>query len=146
MEYDLPLELIQAARERIYKYVRYTLLAPTPPLTDDLPRQLRLKLENMQVVGSFKPRGVFNTLLQMDAETRGRGVVAASGGNHGVALAYAANRLGIPATVYLPATATQDRVSRVQVWGATVVQHGIAWDDAHTAAVEYAQEHGLPYV
>jgi threonine dehydratase len=146
VEYDLPLELIQAARERIYKYVRYTLLAPTPPLTDDLPRQLRLKLENMQVVGSFKPRGVFNTLLQMDAETRGRGVVAASGGNHGVALAYAANRLGIPATVYLPATATQDRVSRVQVWGATVVQHGIAWDDAHAAAVEYAQEHGLPYV
>lgn len=146
MDYDLPLELVQAARERIRGYVRHTLLAPLPPLNDDLPRQLRLKLENMQVVGSFKPRGVFNTLLQMDEATRGRGVVAASGGNHGVALAYAAHRLGIPATVYLPAAATADRVARVATWGAKIVQHGAAWDDAHAAAVQYAEANGLPYV
>jgi threonine dehydratase len=146
MTYNLPLDLIQAARERIRPYVRHTPVAPRPPLADDLPRQLRFKLENMQVVGSFKPRGVFNTLLQLDEKTRSRGVVAASGGNHGVALAYAANRLGIPATVYLPATASPDRVARVGVWGARVIQHGTAWDDAHAAAIAFAEAEGLPYV
>jgi threonine dehydratase len=145
-DYQLPLELIRAARERIRPYVRHTPLAPMPPLADDLPRQLRLKLENMQVVGSFKPRGVFNTLLQLDEKTRARGVVAASGGNHGVALAYAANRLGIPATVYLPATASEDRIRRVAIWGAKVILRGDAWDDAHEAAVHYAEIKKLPYV
>jgi threonine dehydratase len=146
MNANLPLDLIQAARARIKPYVRHTPVAPLPPLQDDLPRQLRLKLENMQVTGSFKPRGVFNTLLQLDAQTRARGVVAASGGNHGLALAYAANRLGIPATVYLPAAATADRVARVAYWGAKVIQHGASWDDAHAEASRFAESEKLPYV
>jgi threonine dehydratase len=146
MDYQLSLDVIQAARERIQPYVRHTPLMPLPPLGDDLPAQLRLKLENLQVVGSFKPRGVFNTLLQLDYETRRHGVVAASGGNHGLALAYAANRLGIPATVYLPATASADRVARIGVWGAKLVQHGITWDDAHQAALQYAASEIMYYV
>lgn len=146
MSYDLPLDTIQQARERIHPYIRHTPLAPLPPLTASLPSHLRLKLENMQVVGSFKPRGVFNTLLQLDAEARKRGVVAASGGNHGVALAYGAHRLGIPAVVFLPATASRDRVARVKVWHAQVIQHGTAWDDAHARAVEYAAAEGMTYV
>ncbi len=116
-DYHLPLDAIRQARERIHPYVRHTPIAPLPPLADDfpplvarVPPHVRLKLENLQVVGSFKPRGVFNTLLQLGAPARARGVMAASGGNHGVALAYAAHRLSIPATVYLPATASADRV------------------------------------
>ena len=146
MTYDFALETIRAARERIQPYVRHTPLAPPPPLTTDIPPNLRLKLENMQVTGSFKPRGVFNTLLQLDADARQRGVIAASGGNHGVALAYVANRLGIPATVYLPANASADRVARVKVWNAEVIQHGSAWDDAHAKAVEHAAAAGMTYV
>jgi threonine dehydratase len=107
---------------------------------------MRLKLENLQVTGSFKPRGVFNTLLQLDDKARQRGVIAASGGNHGLALAYAANRLGIPAKVYLPASASADRVARVKVWNAEVIQHGAAWDDAHAKAVEHARAEGSTYV
>ena len=73
MTFDLPLETIQQARERIRPYVRHTPLAPLPPLTDDaLPPRMRLKLENLQVTGSFKPRGVFNTLLQLSDEQRRR--------------------------------------------------------------------------
>lgn len=146
MLYNLPLDAIRAARERIRGYVRHTPLAPLPPLTDEQLPKLRLKLENLQVVGSFKPRGVFNTLLQLDEAIRKRGIVGASGGNHGVALAYAANRLGIPATVYLPGSASPDRVARVKVWNAQVIQHGTAWDDAHARAVEHAAAEGLPYV
>lgn len=146
MPYDLPLDMIQRARERIHPYVRHTPLAPKPPLTASWPSHLRLKLENMQVVGSFKPRGVFNTLLQLDEAARQRGVIAASGGNHGVALAYAAHRLGIPAIVYLPATASKDRVARVKVWHAQVILHGAAWDDAHARAAEHAAAEGMTYV
>lgn len=143
---NLSLESIRAARERITGYVRHTPLMPLPHLQDDMPRQLRLKLENLQVVGSFKPRGVFNTLLQLSDDTKRRGVIAASGGNHGVALAYAASRLHIPATVYLPASASPDRVARVSRWNAQVIQHGTAWDDAHKKALEHAEAEKLHYV
>ena len=85
--YTLSLEAIQQAQERIRPYVRHTPLLPLPSLRGDLHPNLRLKLENIQVTGSFKPRGVFNTLLSMTEEERDKGVVAASGGNHGVALA-----------------------------------------------------------
>ncbi len=146
MNFDISLETFQQARARIAPYTRHTPILPLPPLKDDLPSSLRLKLENLQVTGSFKPRGVFNTLLQLTPEQRERGVIAASGGNHGVALAYAANRLGMPAIVYLPATASEDRVARVKVWGAQVIQHGGVWDEAHTKAVEHANAAGLTYV
>jgi threonine dehydratase len=144
--YSLPLDTYRAARERIRPYIRHTPVLPQPPLSDEMPPQLRYKLENMQVVGSFKPRGVFNTLLQMTPAQRERGVVTASGGNHGLAVAYAAWRLGLHATVYLPASATTDRVARVKAWGAQVVQHGINWDDAHAAASVYAVANGLEYI
>lgn len=137
---------IQAARERISAHVRHTPMLDLPNTLTDLPYHLRLKLENAQVVGSFKPRGVFNTLLQMDNETRTRGVVAASGGNHGLALAYAAKRLSVPATVFLPESATPDRVARVQAWGAEVIRVGANWNDTHAQATAYAAEHNLPYV
>jgi threonine dehydratase len=146
MDYDISLETFQQARARIAPYTRHTPVMPLPALADDLPPNLRLKLENMQVVGSFKPRGVFNTLLQLTPDQKRRGVIAASGGNHGVALAYGANRLGIPATVYLPASASEDRVARVNVWGAKVIQHGVVWDEAHAKAVEHAEAENLVYV
>src|ERR687883_485105 len=110
MQYDIQLESFQIAQARIKPYVRRTPLMPLPALRGDLPPQLRLKLENLQVTGSFKARGVFNTLLQLDEAQRERGVVAASGGNHGAALAYGAWRLGLPATIFLPERASPDRV------------------------------------
>ncbi|HEU5012936.1 MAG TPA: threonine/serine dehydratase [Roseiflexaceae bacterium] len=146
MSYDLPVSIIESARQRIAPYVRHTPLLPPPSMQGDLPPQLILKLENLQVSGSFKARGVFNTLLQLSDEQRARGVVAASGGNHGVALAYGAQRLGIPATIYLPATASADRVARIARWNAKLVQHGTAWDDAHALAVADAEKAGQVYV
>ncbi len=146
MTYDIALETIRQARERIQGYVRHTPLAPLPGLTADVPPQLRLKLENLQVSGSFKPRGVFNTLLQLDEAARRRGVVGASGGNHGVALAYGAHRLGIPAIVYLPASASADRIARVKVWGAELNVVGAVWDDTHAQALARAQAEGKVYV
>lgn len=145
---ELTMEAIEQARVRVAPYTRHTPVLPLPPLRvrGDLPPQLRLKLENTQVTGSFKARGVFNNLLQLDSAQRERGVIAASGGNHGLALAYGAWRLGIAATIYLPATASADRVARVNTWGARVIQHGTNWDDAHTRAMEHAATEGLAYI
>lgn len=146
MEHPLPFQAIDAARTRIAPFIRHTPLMPLPALRGDFHPNLRLKLENVQVAGSFKARGVFNHLLQLDAQQRERGVIAASGGNHGLALAYAAWRLGIPATVYLPARASVDREQRIAAWGARIVRYGDAWDDAHRRAVEHAATEGLYYV
>ena len=105
---EVSLQEIRQARAHIQPYVRHTPLLPLPALRGDLPPQLRLKLENLQITGSFKARGVFNNLLQLSSAERERGVVAASGGNHGAALAYGAWRLGMPATVFLPERANAD--------------------------------------
>jgi threonine dehydratase len=143
-DYNIPLSIFQAARERTAPYVRHTPIMPSPSLVDDFTPALKLKLENMQLVGSFKTRGVFNTLLQV--EPNATGVIAASGGNHGLALAYGAHRLGFPATVYLPETASPDREARIARWGARVLRHGRAWDDAHAKALEHAEREQLTYV
>jgi len=146
MNNAVSLEEFRQARERIRPYVRHTPLLPLPALRGDLPAALRLKLENLQITGSFKARGVFNTLLQLSPAERERGVVAASGGNHGAALAYGAWRLGLPATIFLPERASSDRVARITAWGAQVVKHGALWDDAHTRATEHAADTGSTYV
>ncbi len=146
--YDISLDAIHTTRRRIAPYVRHTPLLPLPlPLLRDMPHpNVQLKLENLQVSGSFKARGAFNTLLQLDSAQRQRGVVTASGGNHGLAVAAAARHLDIPATVYLPATADADRVARIAAWGVELVQHGTAWDDAHALALEHAERENLAYV
>ena len=146
MPMTLSLDAIQAARARIAAYVRHTPLVPAPTLRGDMTASLRLKLENLQVSGSFKARGVFNTLLQLTPDERARGVVTASGGNHGAALAYGAWRLGIPATIFLTRHASADRVARVTMWGAGVEQRGDVWDDAHAAASAHAAATGATYV
>jgi threonine dehydratase len=146
MDFDIPLESFVAARQRIAPHVRHTPMLPPPRLgTGDFPH-MRFKLENLQVGGSFKARGVFNTLLQLSAEQRARGVITASGGNHGLALAYAAHALEGPAVVYLPLRASEDRRARIENWGAKIFRHGRDWDDANFKALEHAKDAGMYYV
>ena len=136
----------ERAHQRIASFVRHTPLLPAPLVQENVPDNLILKLENLQISGSFKIRGVFNTLLQLSEAERERGVITASGGNHGVALAIGAHKLGIRCVVYLPATADNDRVQRVERWGATVIKHGLAWDDANAQALLHAEQDNLTYV
>ncbi len=143
---DMSLATFQQTRQRIAAHIRQTPLLSLPVVHSDVPPQLRLKLENLQVAGSFKSRGVFNNLLQLDPQQRQRGVITASGGNHGLALAAAARRLAIPATIYLPETANPHREARIAAWQARVLRYGTAWDDAHTRALEHATEEGLTYI
>jgi threonine dehydratase len=109
---------IHLARQRIAPYVRHTPLEFSEALSRKVGTSVFLKLETMQVTGSFKPRISFNKLLTLDAETRARGVIASSAGGHGLGLAYVAQRLGVDAEVYLPASADPQKVERMRSLGA----------------------------
>src|SRR5437763_8671087 len=99
--------------------------------------RLALKLEHLQHTGSFKARGALNRVLAAGerGELGAAGVVAASGGNAGLAVAYAAARDGVPARVYVPATAPAVKVTRLRELGADVVQVGDRYAAAYEAAV-----------
>ena len=102
--------------------------------------QLTLKLELMQHTGSFKPRGAFANLLSRDVPAAG--VVAASGGNHGAAVAYAAQKLGVTATIFVPEVASRAKVMRIKSYGAELLIGGARYADALAAAEDYQAKTG----
>jgi threonine dehydratase len=107
---------------------------------------VRLKLECFQVTGSFKPRGALNKVLTLDPAAVRRGLITASGGNHGLGVAYAGWRAGVPVTVYLPTSSPAAKAKKLEAWGARVVWAGEVWDDANAAALAEAARDGLSYV
>jgi len=104
------------------------------------PKPLALKLECLQHSGSFKARGAFANLLTQPVPASG--VVAASGGNHGVAVAYAAMRLGVPATIFLPGMTSPAKAERVRSYGANLVVAGERYADALAGSEVFVAEHG----
>ena len=138
---------IEAAAERIKDRVRRTPCLRTRFIREPLRSgPTMLKLECLQVTGAFKVRGANNAILQLDDAARARGVVTASGGNHGIAVAYAAHASACPAIIYLPEAAPADKAARCRAWGAEVVVEGAGWDESQTAARARAEDDGLSYI
>jgi threonine dehydratase len=128
---------IFAAASRISSYVRHT---PVLRVELDGSSPVTLKLELLQHTGSFKPRGAFNRLLS--TERSASGVIAASGGNHGAAVAYAARSLGMSAEIFVPAATPAAKVVRIAGYGARVAQGGESYAEALTASRERRAETG----
>jgi threonine dehydratase len=105
-----------------------------------------LKLESLQVTGSFKARGAVSKLTALEEAEVARGLVTASGGNHGLGVAYAGWLSGTPATVYLPANTPASKAKLLEAWGAKVIFEGQVWDDANRAAQGAAERDGQTYV
>jgi len=144
----LPVALddVRAARERIDDVV-ITTPCPKALVLDDLaPCRLFLKLENLQRTGSFKDRGSLNRLLDLDVAARAQGVVTASAGNHAQAVAYHAQRLGIPCTVVMPEQAPLVKVTRTRAFGSRVIQYGSVLDDSAIEARRLAAEERLTMI
>ncbi|MCA3655846.1 MAG: threonine/serine dehydratase [Methylobacterium sp.] len=137
---SVSLDDIRAAARRIAPHARRT---PVLPMErgelggDFLPN---FKLEFCQHAGSFKTRGAFNSLLTL--ENPDRGVAAASGGNHGAAVAYAARRLGLKARIFVPEIASPAKVEAIRRFGAEVVIGGARYDDAQAACDAHVAETG----
>ena len=142
----LSLSDIQAARERIKDRVELTPCDYSEILSRLYDCHLYLKLENLQITGSFKPRGAFNKMLQLTAEQRAAGVVAASAGNHAQGVAYAARQLGIAATIVMPETTPLAKIRGTEELGASIVLHGSRYGEAYDKACELQQQHGYTFV
>ncbi|MCP4328520.1 MAG: pyridoxal-phosphate dependent enzyme [Alphaproteobacteria bacterium] len=143
----ITLDDIEAAAERIMDRVRRTpCLRNRFALNPLHTGELLLKLECLQVTGSFKPRGANNAILSLDEGALGRGVITASGGNHGLAVGYAGHASGVPAVIYLPHNTPAAKIDKLRAWGAEVVIEGAVWDDAQQAALVRAERDGLTYI
>jgi threonine dehydratase len=142
----LDLADIAAARTRLEGAIYQTPCPYSQTLSELTGARCFVKLENLQMTGSFKERGAANLLLQLGPRERARGVAAASAGNHGLALAYHAQRLGIGAVVVMPEWAPLIKVTSARQHGAEVILAGTNYDEAYGRACEIATERGLVFV
>lgn len=137
---------IYQARRRIAGVARRTPLDRSLFLTDLTGHDVYMKLECWQRTRSFKMRGAFNAVSSLDPEQRARGLVTASAGNHGQAVALAAREVGARATIYVPNNAPETKKRRIQAFGAAINTDCATYDDAQVAAQEFASKTGATFV
>ncbi len=137
---------VLAARQRIAPYLQPTALYRYPALDAVAGTRVWVKHENHQPVGAFKVRGGVNLISQLSDAERRRGVIAASTGNHGQSVAYAANLFGVRAVICMPERANPVKVESMQALGADVLFSGRDFDQARAHAEQQAAEHGYRYI
>ena len=137
---------VLAARRRIEPYLSPTPLYRYPALDALTGARVQVKHENHQPVGAFKVRGGVNLVSQLTEDERRRGVIAASTGNHGQSVAYAAEAFGVRAVICMPERANPVKVEPMRALGAEVVFHGADFDEAREHCEKLAAEHRYRYV
>jgi threonine dehydratase len=137
---------IQAALRRIRDSIYLSPCARSEHFSQSTANHVYLKLDNLQRTGAFKERGALNKLLSLSAEERGRGVIAASAGNHAQGVAYHAGKLGIRAQIVMPLTTPLIKVSATRGYGADVILHGANYDEACEEALRRSQEGSITFV
>ncbi len=138
-------EVLEAER-RIRPHIRETPIEPSPFLNQAGQCEVFLKLENLQITGSFKLRGATNKLLSLSREDRERGVVTASTGNHGTAFAHITNKIGCRGTIYLPFNTDQAKVEGLRIYDVDVKFYGNDCVQSETQARRAAEKSNLIYI
>jgi len=131
---------------RIKNYIHTTPVLTQNFINNTCGTELYLKLENFQKTGSFKARGAFNKILYLDDKNRAKGVVTASSGNHGAAVAYAGNILKIPATVVVPETALKAKLKAIEGYGANIIVCGTTSEERRIKAREISEKEGKTFI
>ncbi len=139
-------EDVKEAFEIVSKEARKTPLIKSFYLTAVSGGEIYLKLENMQLTGSFKFRGGYNKVNSLSEEEKACGVIACSAGNHAQGVALASKLLGVKATIVMPATAPKAKVNATKGYGAEVVLHGDTFDEAKAKSIEIAKETGQTFL
>src|SRR6266550_2182061 len=134
------------ARRQIRPYLRRTPTYSYPAINALIGTEVFIKQENYQPVGAFKVRGGINLVSQLSPEEREKGVIAASTGNHGQSVAYAARLFGVKAIIVVPENANPGKVAAMQGMGAEVVFHGANYDQSKLHCETLAREHGYRYI
>src|ERR1017187_2538916 len=140
----LTLDDIQAAAARIAGHVERTPCRHSRTLSQITGAEVWVKFENLQFTASFKERGALNKLLQIN--DRGRGVIAASAGNHSQGLAYHGQKLGVPVTIVMRRATPFVKVQQTRAFGAEVVLEGDSYEDAYDRALRLHHERDLIFV
>jgi threonine dehydratase len=143
---SLTLADILAARERIGSAIYRTPCARSETLSRSTGQSVFLKLENLQMTGSFKERGALNKIAMLTGEQARRGVVAASAGNHAQGVAYHATQRGIRAVIVMPLTTPLVKVTATRGFGAEVVLHGANYDEACVEATRLCAAEGMTFI
>jgi threonine dehydratase len=138
----LDLRHIEQARARIAPHILQTPCTPSEVFGEMFGGHAWFKFENLQRTGSFKERGALNRMLSIPEQERGRGVVAASAGNHAQGVAYHAGRLGVRATIVMPERTPLIKVSSTERFGARVLLHGSNYDEAMERALQIREDGG----
>lgn len=147
MEWPIPdMRDVLLARQRIAPFLQPTPLFTHPALSELVGTEVWVKHENHQPVGAFKVRGGINLLSTLSDEERGRGVIAASTGNHGQSIAYAARLFGVHAVVIVPVGANPVKVAAMRGLGSEVIEHGRDFDEAREYCAALAAERGYRYI
>ena len=137
---------IERARQRLHGVARVTPVFPSETLSRLAGRPVRLKAENLQRTGSFKIRGAYTKVSGLEPEQRRAGVVAASAGNHGQAVAWAAREVGAPAHIFMPQDSPMTKVEATRSYGAKVELKGASFEETLTTAQAYVEHEGATFV
>lgn len=137
---------IQAAANAIQDYIQNTPCVHSRTLSDLCMAEIWLKFENLQFTASFKERGALNKLLSLTSSERSQGVITMSAGNHALAVAYHARRLGIPAVIVMPRYTPNIKVEHARAYEAEVILAGECFDDAAAHALKLAEDRNLVLV
>jgi threonine dehydratase len=137
---------IYRARQRIAPLARRTPLVESPLLSERVGAPVHLKLENLQVTGSFKIRGAANRTLTLTSDQKARGVIAISTGNHGRAVAYVAGQMGVHALICVPEGTPRNKVDGIRSLGGEILFSGSTYDEAEDEAFRIEKERGLTMV
>ncbi|WP_263410861.1 threonine ammonia-lyase [Terriglobus tenax] len=143
---EVTLKDIETARERIRGSVYESPCTRSEKLSRATGLEVYLKLENLQMTGSFKEHGALNKIATLTPEQARRGVIAASAGNHAQGVAYHATKRGIAATIVMPLATPLVKVTATRNFGANVVLHGANYDEAYAEAMRLREEHGFTFV
>ena len=135
-----------AAQQRIAPYLNRTPLYTYPALSELVGTDVWVKHENHLPIGAFKVRGGLNLAAQLGNDERDTGLIAASTGNHGQSVAYAARTFGIRAVICVPENANPVKVDAMRRWDAEIIEYGRDFDDAREHCEELAEKHGYRYV
>jgi len=137
---------IEDAQRAVAPFIKTTPLVPSAFLSDLSDGDVFLKLENLQLTQAFKVRGAVNKLLNLSRKEKELGIITASAGNHGQAVAYAANKLGLPSKVVVPTSTPHVKISGIRKYGANLVLFGDNYDQAEQHAKHLTKKDGCAYI
>lgn len=142
----LSLSQFEDARERLKDVIKETKLIHSPIFSEECGNEVYIKPENLQITGAFKIRGAYNRISLLDEDAKKRGLIASSAGNHAQGVAYAAQKLGVKATIVMPKPTPLIKVEATKKYGAQVVLAGEVYDEAYKEAKRLQEEYKYEFI